>query len=114
MSLVDHGRELIEDISHYQNWVDWDALKDAAGEIAGLLFVVVLIAFFPVTIPLVAWLRMHYARKQFRQEIARQERVNRMQSRVQKRGILFRCVFCGKEHDTVEGCNVCEETHQNY
>jgi len=27
-------------------------------------------------------------------------------------GIRFRCIFCGKEHETVEECNVCEESHQ--
>ena len=26
-------------------------------------------------------------------------------------GIKFRCMFCGKEFDTVEACNVCEESH---
>ena len=25
--------------------------------------------------------------------------------------ILFRCLYCGKEHLTVEACNACEETH---
>ena len=25
--------------------------------------------------------------------------------------IRFRCIFCGKEHETVEECNVCEESH---
>ena len=27
------------------------------------------------------------------------------------KGIKFRCIFCGKEHDTVEECNACEESH---
>jgi hypothetical protein len=27
------------------------------------------------------------------------------------KGIRFRCIFCGKEHDTVEECNGCEESH---
>jgi hypothetical protein len=27
------------------------------------------------------------------------------------RMVLFRCVSCGKEHDTVEECNACEESH---
>jgi len=27
------------------------------------------------------------------------------------KGIKFRCIFCGKEHETVEECNVCEESH---
>jgi hypothetical protein len=26
-------------------------------------------------------------------------------------GIKFRCIFCGKEFDNVEACNVCEESH---
>jgi hypothetical protein len=25
--------------------------------------------------------------------------------------VRFRCIFCGKEHDTVEECNGCEESH---
>ena len=25
--------------------------------------------------------------------------------------VRFRCVFCGREHDTVEECNGCEESH---
>ena len=25
--------------------------------------------------------------------------------------ILFRCLFCGKEHLTVEACNACEAQH---
>ena len=25
--------------------------------------------------------------------------------------IQFRCMFCGKEFDSVEECNECEETH---
>ncbi len=27
------------------------------------------------------------------------------------KAIKFRCLFCGKEFDTVEACNVCEESH---
>jgi hypothetical protein len=27
------------------------------------------------------------------------------------KGIRFNCVFCGQQHDTVEACNVCEESH---
>jgi len=27
------------------------------------------------------------------------------------KGIRFRCIFCGKEHDTMEECNACEESH---
>ena len=30
------------------------------------------------------------------------------------RGIRFRCMFCGREHDTVEECNVHEESHKNH
>lgn len=26
-------------------------------------------------------------------------------------GIKFLCIFCGKEFNTVEACNVCEESH---
>lgn len=25
--------------------------------------------------------------------------------------ILFRCIFCGREFETVEECNACEERH---
>lgn len=28
-------------------------------------------------------------------------------------GIRFRCIFCGKEYETIEECNVCEESHQD-
>lgn len=27
------------------------------------------------------------------------------------KGIRFRCIFCGREFDTVEECNGCEESH---
>lgn len=28
-----------------------------------------------------------------------------------RKAILFRCLFCGREHETVEECNACEESH---
>lgn len=28
------------------------------------------------------------------------------------RGIRFRCVFCGREFETVEECNGCEDGHE--
>jgi hypothetical protein len=40
--------------------------------------------------------------------------VSAVESRVQGRiikQIKFRCIFCGKEFDTVGGCNACEESH---
>jgi len=29
------------------------------------------------------------------------------------KGIKFRCLLCGKEFETVEECNACEESHQD-
>lgn len=28
------------------------------------------------------------------------------------RGIRFRCIFCGTEHETVQECNACEASHE--
>uniref|UniRef100_C6E6S5 HNH nuclease domain-containing protein n=1 Tax=Geobacter sp. (strain M21) TaxID=443144 RepID=C6E6S5_GEOSM len=33
--------------------------------------------------------------------------------KAKRKGILFLCVFCGHEHNTVKECNVCEESHNN-
>lgn len=29
----------------------------------------------------------------------------------ESKGIRFRCIFCGREFETVEKCNACEESH---
>lgn len=39
--------------------------------------------------------------------------VYHLEARKLLRGIRFRCVFCGREHNTVEECNGCEENCQN-
>jgi hypothetical protein len=84
MTFYDNCKEVTEDFLHVGNWVHWDVLADAGLELCGLMFAVVFIAAFPITFPLAGYFRMKAARKRFQQEIDRQERVARMQSRVQK------------------------------
>lgn len=79
-----HCREVVEDVSRVGDWICWNVLSDAGKEVVGVIFALCYLALFPITIPLSGYVRMKMARKRFQQELDRQERVNRLRSRVQK------------------------------